>query len=41
MWGMTVDEKDWMFRDRMFPLMKEGEWLLYRNSGAYNDACLT
>jgi len=35
-WGQTCDGVDWLTKNRLLPRMHEGEWLLYRNVGAYN-----
>jgi ornithine decarboxylase len=37
-WGQTCDGCDWFTKNKLFPLMNMGEWLLYRNMGAYNSA---
>jgi diaminopimelate decarboxylase len=29
---------DWLTKNKMFPKMYEGEWILYRNFGAYGQA---
>lgn len=35
-WGQTCDGVDWVSKDVLMPELKEGEWLVYRNMGAYN-----
>ena len=36
MWGQTCDSCDFIFKDRMYPEQKTGEWILTYNFGAYN-----
>ena len=35
-WGQTCDSNDWIFKDKMKPEMKTGEWLISRDHGAYH-----
>jgi ornithine decarboxylase len=35
-WGQTCDGLDWLMKEELYPEVNEGEWLLYRNMGAYN-----
>lgn len=35
-WGQTCDSTDWIFKDKMKPEMKTGEWLISRDHGAYH-----
>ena len=36
-WGQTCDGHDWLSQNQLFPMMNQGEWILYRNIGAYNS----
>lgn len=36
-WGQTCDGVDWLVKKELFPLMKESEWIVYRNLGSYNQ----
>ena len=35
-WGQTCDSCDFIFKDRMYPEQKTGEWIYTYNFGAYN-----
>ena len=37
-WGQTCDGVDYLSKDITFPYVKQGEWLVYRNLGAYNES---
>lgn len=37
-WGQTCDGVDWLTKDKPYPRMEVGEWMIYRNMGAYSKA---
>lgn len=37
-WGQTCDGVDWLTKNKMYPMMHEGDWILYRHFGAYGKA---
>lgn len=37
-WGQTCDGIDVLHKNEMFPVIKQDEWMIYRNIGAYNKA---
>jgi ornithine decarboxylase len=37
-WGPTCDSMDCVSKDAPLPLLAEGDWLYYRNMGAYTKA---
>ena len=39
--GQTCDGVDWLTKNRQFPYMQEGEWIIYRNFGAYGHVVAT
>ena len=39
LWGQTCDSCDFIFKDRMYPEQKTGEWIFTYNFGAYNKDC--
>jgi len=39
--GQTCDGIDWLTKNRNFPYMEKGEWIIYRNFGAYGHVVAT
>jgi len=37
-WGQTCDGVDYLTKESKFPYMERGEWIIYRNMGAYNES---
>jgi len=37
-WGQTCDGCDWLTKNKKYPRIEKGEWLIYRNMGAYNKS---
>jgi ornithine decarboxylase len=37
-WGQTCDGVDWLSKKKSYPMVEEGEWLIYRHFGAYGKA---
>lgn len=35
-WGQTTHENDWVFQQKEVPQLETGDWLMFRNIGAYN-----
>lgn len=40
-WGITCNSKDKVVTDRLLPEFEIGDWLLFRNMGAYATSCAT
>lgn len=41
LWGSSCNSKDKIFGDRLIPEMEIGDWLVFRNMGAYTTAVAT
>ena len=37
-WGQTCDGVDFLTKDEKYPRVEEGEWMIFRNMGAYNES---
>jgi ornithine decarboxylase len=37
-WGQTCDGVDYLTKDELLPRIEEGEWMIFRNMGAYNES---
>lgn len=37
-WGQTCDGVDWITKNEIYPQMELGEWMIYRDMGAYNES---
>ena len=38
LWGPTCDSADCVYKDHMLPQLRNGDWLLFPNAGAYTVA---
>jgi ornithine decarboxylase len=38
LWGPTCDSADVLYKDHMLPQLRNGDWLLFPNAGAYTHA---
>jgi len=36
-WGQTCDGIDYLTKDELYPRIEQGEWMIFRNMGAYNQ----